>query len=48
MINELYSREELRKFARRFGIKRGRDKKDTVNNILDDDRVTITISLEMK
>jgi len=43
IIMDAFTRDELRKIAAKNGIKRGRDKADTVNNILEDNRMGVII-----
>jgi len=45
IIMDTFTRDKLREIAANNGIKRGRDKADTANNILNDSRVVVTFTV---
>jgi len=48
IINRAYSRDKLRKLAMAHGIKRGQDKKDTIENILSDIRCAVHFNIRIE
>jgi hypothetical protein len=48
IIDEVYSRDYLRGIAKEIGVRRGRNKLDTIRNILDSNNIKLFISLEPK
>lgn len=48
MMMQSFTRKQLRKLAILAGIKRGRNKEDTLKNILESDRIQAVIKLKLK
>jgi activator of HSP90 ATPase len=44
-ILDHFSRDELREYARSIGVRTGRNKQDTITNLMVSDKLSISVSL---
>jgi hypothetical protein len=44
-ILDYFSRDELRDYARSIGVRTGRNKQDTITNLIESDKLSISVSL---